>query len=145
MINFITASKIRSRVRLIAIYLRLAYYNRIYCMDIARSARISWGTLLDKSYPKGIHIGDETYIASGTRVLSHDFCRNIYCDTRIGKRCFIGADAIILPGVTIGDNVVVGCGSVVTKDVPSGCIVAGNPAKVIRENIKTTRFGLIIQ
>ena len=45
---------------------------------------------------------------------------------------FIGARSIILKGVTIGDRAVIGAGSVVSKDVPADCIVAGNPAKVVR-------------
>ena len=51
----------------------------------------------------------------------------------IGDNCWIGGGSIICPGVTIGDNVVVGAGSVVVKDVPSNVVVAGNPAKIIRE------------
>lgn len=52
---------------------------------------------------------------------------------KIGKRCWVGANAIILPGVTIGDNCVVAAGSVVTKDVPSNCTVAGVPARIIKK------------
>lgn len=51
----------------------------------------------------------------------------------IGKNCWIGAGALILPGITIGDNVVVGAGSVVTKDLPSNVVAVGNPCKVLRE------------
>ena len=51
----------------------------------------------------------------------------------IGKNCWIGAGAIILPGITIGDNVVVGAGSVVTKDLPFNVVAVGNPCRVLRE------------
>ena len=50
----------------------------------------------------------------------------------IGKRVWVGSGSIVLPGVTIGDNSIIGAGSIVTKDVPSNVIVAGNPAKFIR-------------
>lgn len=52
---------------------------------------------------------------------------------RIGKNCWIGAGVIIVPGITIGDNVVVGAGSVVTKDLPDNVVAVGNPCKVLRE------------
>ncbi len=51
----------------------------------------------------------------------------------IGRNCWIGSGAIILPGITIGDNVAVGAGSVVTKDLPSNVIAVGNPCRVLRE------------
>ena len=113
-------------------------------MHIHETARISNGAFLDKSNPKGVYIGEESYVANGARILSHDFCRGLYSKTIIGKRCFIGCDAIILPGVTLGDEVVVGSAAVVTKNVPSNSIVAGNPAKIIKTNIHTARFGKII-
>lgn len=52
---------------------------------------------------------------------------------RIGKNCWLGAGVIIVPGITIGDNVVIGAGSVVTKDLPSNVVAVGNPCKVLRE------------
>ena len=52
---------------------------------------------------------------------------------RIGDHVWIGAGAVILPGVTIGSNTVIGAGSIVTKDIPENVIAAGNPCKVIRE------------
>ncbi len=51
----------------------------------------------------------------------------------IGRNCWIGAGAVILPGVTIGDDVVIGAGSIVTKDIPSGVVAVGNPCRVLRE------------
>ena len=136
--------KIREFIRLIFLSYRHFIFTKIYCMDISSSARISFRTYLDKTYPKGIHIGDESYIASGAMILSHDFIKDIKTDTKIGKKCFIGANSIIMPGVTIGDSVVVGSGAVVTKDILSGCNVAGNPARIIRDNIRTTKFGKLL-
>ena len=52
---------------------------------------------------------------------------------RIGRNCWIGAGSIIVPGVTIGDDVVVGAGSIVTKDIPSHVVAVGNPCKVLRK------------
>lgn len=51
----------------------------------------------------------------------------------IGRNCWIGAGAVVLPGITIGDHVVVGAGSVVTKDLPSGVVAVGNPCRILRE------------
>lgn len=114
-------------------------------MNIHPTARISFGTKLDKTNPKGVYIGAESYLASGAIVFSHDYSRAIYKDTYIGQRCFIGANAIIMCGIHIGDSVIVGSGAVVTKDVPSNCIVAGNPARIIKENIHTKKFGQLVQ
>ena len=52
---------------------------------------------------------------------------------RIGRNCWIGAGVIIMPGVTIGDNTVIGAGSVVTKDIPANVVAVGNPCRVMRE------------
>jgi acetyltransferase-like isoleucine patch superfamily enzyme len=110
-------------------------------MNIHPTVVMSLSARLDKTHPRGIHIDEGTYIAFDAAILTHDMTRAIKTDTRIGKNCFIGARSIILPGVTIGDNCVVGSGAVVTKDVPSRTAVAGNPAKIIRSEIETLKFG----
>ena len=51
----------------------------------------------------------------------------------IGKNCWLGAGVLVMPGVTIGDNTVIGAGSVVTKDIPANVIAVGNPCRVLRE------------
>ena len=51
----------------------------------------------------------------------------------IGKNCWLGAGVIVMPGVTIGDNVVIGAGSIVTRDIPSNVVAVGNPCRVLRE------------
>ena len=94
---------------------------------------------------KSIVIGDHTIIGSGAMILDNDLhiargdgkWRTEYAENarevRIGRGVFIGARVIILKGVTIGDHAVIGAGAVVTKDVPEGAIVAGNPAKAVRQ------------
>ena len=52
---------------------------------------------------------------------------------RIGRNCWLGAGVIVMPGVTIGDNTVIGAGSVVTKDIPANVVAVGNPCRVMRE------------
>ena len=55
--------------------------------------------------------------------------------TKIGNKVWIATEAMILPGITIGDGAIVAAGAVVTKDVPARCMVAGVPAKVMKENV----------
>lgn len=121
-----------------------SYLRKVYKMDIGDNCRISWKAHLDKSInPKGIHIGERTDVAYGVVILSHDNCRSLKMDTYIGKDCVLGVRSIILPGVKIGDSVIIGAGSVVTKDIPSHCIVAGNPARIIREGVFVKRGKII--
>lgn len=51
----------------------------------------------------------------------------------IGRNCWLGAGVVVLPGVTIGDNTVIGAGSIVTKDIPANVVAVGNPCRVLRE------------
>lgn len=135
---------IRNFIRFFLISIRYWWLFYFYGMHIDKSARVSFGAKLDKTYPRGIHVGAESYIASGAIIFSHDFSRGLHKDTHIGKRCFVGANAIILCGIKIGDEVIIGSGSIVTKDVPANCIVAGNPAKIIKEGIRTKKYGQLI-
>ena len=85
-------------------------------------------------------IGRRVYIAPNVGIITanhdlNDLSRHVPGkDVRIGDDCWIGMNAVILPGVVLGDRTVVGAGAVVTKSFPEGhCVVAGNPAKVIRD------------
>jgi acetyltransferase-like isoleucine patch superfamily enzyme len=131
------------RLRLLAVAMKRAYLRRVWGMDIDPTAEMSLSATFDKTYPRGIHVGPYSYIAFDVRILTHDMTRRMYLDTRIGKHCFIGGRSLILPGVEIGDHCIVGAGSVVTKSVPPGCIVAGNPARILREGMTLLSYGRI--
>ena len=96
-------------------------------------------TLVDDTH---IYVGDNTMfgpnvtVATAGHPINAELRSKGYqynAPVRIGKNCWIGAGALIMPGVTIGDNVVIGAGGVVTKDRPSGVVAVGNPCKVLRE------------
>jgi len=131
----------KRQLRLIVLRARVWWLRRIIGMKIDRTVLLSSKCKLDTTNPSGINIGAESYVAFGASILSHDFVRGLHCNTYIGKRCFIGANSLVMPGITVGDQAIVAAGSVVTKDVPSRCIVAGNPAQVIRQDITTSRYG----
>lgn len=127
---------IRSKVWGILVDLYPRYLRWRYGMDIGKNCRISWKAHLDKSVnPKGIHIGDNTWVLSGAMILAHDHCRSLKADTYIGKNCVIGVRSIIMPGLSVGNQVVIGGGQRGYKNIHSNCIAAGNPAKILKENV----------
>lgn len=96
-------------------------------------------TLVDDTH---IYVGDCTMFAPNVTVATagHPILPSLREEAyqynmpvHIGKNCWIGAGALIMPGVTIGDNTVIGAGSVVTKDIPSNVVAVGNPCRVMRE------------
>ena len=87
----------------------------------------------------GIEVGDRCQIGPSVQILAADHPRDPALrrqglesgkPVRIGRNVWIGSSAIILPGVTVGDDAIIGAGSVVTRDVPEGVTVVGNPARV---------------
>lgn len=84
-----------------------------------------------------VEIGEGFISAPGSIILAHDASTITHTGksriekTIIGKNVFLGANAVVLPGVRVGDGSIIGAGAVVTKDVPLGMVVGGNPAKVI--------------
>ena len=115
-----------------------------YC-NISEGARLEaiskWG---NQNLNPSIEIGDNTsienflhliaadhdYLFIGKKVHEQDL---IVSDVKIGNYCFIGMDVKVFPGVTIGDNVIVGANSIVMNDIPSYSVCVGVPAKVIKK------------
>lgn len=96
-------------------------------------------TLVDDTH---IYVGDHTMFGPNVTVATaghpilpelRDQGYQYNAPVHIGKNCWIGAGVVIVPGITIGDNVVVGAGSIVTKDLPDNVVAVGNPCKVLRE------------
>jgi maltose O-acetyltransferase len=106
-------------------------------LQLGDDVHIEGGCFIDPDFPDLISIGDRTTVAVEVMILAHDASTkrllgySRVAPVAIGSRAFIGARAVILPGVTIGDEAVVGAGSIVTRDVPAGTVVAGNPARPI--------------
>jgi acetyltransferase-like isoleucine patch superfamily enzyme len=120
------------------------YLNRIWGMDIHPTVGFSLSVRFDKTNPRGIHIGANSYLAFDSAVLSHDALYNRHVDTWIGATCFIGARSIILPGVRIGDGCVIGAGSVVASDIPAHCVAIGNPARVVKTGIVLSKEHVLV-
>jgi acetyltransferase-like isoleucine patch superfamily enzyme len=136
------ATRTRDWLREIVLTLRRQLLVRVWKMDIGEGTAISGGAKLDKTNPRGVHIGTYSVVTFGAAVLTHDYVNGMHRDVRIGDNCFIGAHAIILPGVTIGNGCIVAAASVVIRDVPAGSLVAGNPARIVEHNIHTTHYGV---
>ena len=123
-------------------HLRISYF-RMAGITIGKDCMISWGAKLDVSGGR-IIIGNRCTITYGCIILSHDRSKKRISPkdkgkgtVRLGNDVFVGVNSVILRDVTIGDYSIVGSGSVVTKDVPSNVVVAGNPARIIRKLTST--------
>lgn len=129
----------------------ISAFHRMRGSEIGDNTLISKSAILDRANPKGIHIGSNTRIYIEAMILAHEYARgamdeySMWCDTYIGNNCVIGGRAMIMPGVKIGNHVYVGLGSIVTHDVPDHCIVAGNPARIIRKGTIINDRGQILE
>lgn len=91
--------------------------------------------------PYLVTLGDNVYISVGASFVCHDGATlpfrkidptlDVAAEIKVGNDVFIGAGAVLLPVVSIGNNCIVGAHAIVTRDVPDGCIVAGSPARIV--------------
>jgi maltose O-acetyltransferase len=110
-------------------------------VHVDQSINLSLSSRLLVGQRGAIEVGADTLIAFKTLIYTRDPRSGAVRPVRIGQRCFIGGGSMILPGVTIGDECIVGGGAVVFEDVPSRSIVGGNPARILRRDIKVGRYG----
>lgn len=106
-------------------------------LTLGRGVYINETATVDPDFLWLISIDDEAVIANHAHIIAHDASTRHFtgytriAKVHIGKRVYVGAGAIILPGVTVGDDAVVGAGAVVRRDVDPGTIVIGNPAQAV--------------
>ena len=106
-------------------------------LKLGKNVFLGDGVYLDPGHCWLISIGNDTVIAKDASILVHDGSTRKHIGysrlspVTIGARVFIGTYVVVLPGVTIGDDAVIGAGSIVCRDVPARTVVAGNPARPI--------------
>lgn len=123
--------EIRDRWADIISWIRVSYY-RFMGVTIGKNCWISSHAHIDVAGGK-ITIGSGVNIAGGSYILAHVGWRpgKERQETKLGDNVKIYVNAVVLPGVEIGENSIVGAGAIVTKDVPPNVVVMGNPARVI--------------
>lgn len=130
---------------LVGLYSRTIILTRLpgASIEIGNHVGISGATIYARSR---IEIGDHTNIGGNVKILDNDFHpvepearmaddkeKIGTAPIRIGKNCFIGCNVLILKGSIIGDNCVIGAGAVVSGNFEDNCVIAGNPARIIRK------------
>lgn len=131
-----------------------AIYGDLSKFQIDPTSHIKSGTFIECS--GGVRIGKHLHVGRGLKIFSanHDYRSNLTIPygavdiagpVEIGDFVWIGANVSIVPGVTIGEGAVIGMGAVVTRDVPIGAVVAGNPAKVIGQRDMNSYYRLKAQ
>lgn len=129
------------KVRAIALAVRRLMLRHLGGVDVQPSTSVSLSSRMIAGRRGSIRVGADTLVAFKTLLYTRDPRTGEDRPIRIGERCFIGGGSTILPGVSIGDEVIVGAGAVVFEDVPPRCIVGGNPARILKRDIVVGRYG----
>jgi len=110
------------------------FVYRLFGVKVGRNAAIGLRAAFDVFFPELIEIGDNSIIGYDTLILTHEFLVKSWCigKVRIGRNVMIGANCTILPGITVGDNSVIGAHSLVNRDVPPNSLWGGVPVRPIR-------------
>lgn len=145
-LNYLQRQRVRSYMRKMHVGLRVNIRSGLVVakpknITIENDVRINANCVLQAHAP--IHIGRHTMIGANCSIVTanHDISKREQdafealnaAPVTIGNNCWLGVGVIVLPGVSIGDEVVVGAGSIVTRDLPAGTVCFGSPAKVKRK------------
>ncbi len=128
------------KVRALAMALQRARLRK-KGVEVHPSSTVSLSGRIITGLKRGITVDAETLVAFKTLLITRDPVTGEERPIHIGKRCFIGGGSTIMPGVTIGDEVIVGAGAFVFEDVPPRCIVGGNPARILKTDIEVGKMG----
>nr|WP_246385809.1 DapH/DapD/GlmU-related protein [Novosphingobium hassiacum] len=120
--------------------LRCRWIELVHGHRVDRSARLSFAARLISGGRASISIGACTVVALRALIITRT-AEGGSSPVHIGRNSFIGAGAVVLPGVTVGEGSIVAAGSVVFEDVASGTIVGGNPARLIQSGVEVARYG----
>jgi acetyltransferase-like isoleucine patch superfamily enzyme len=115
--------------------------HKLRGVKIGKDVFIGLHVIIDRSYPEYVELQDGVMLAGGNHILAHSRAPEFYkgkllsyvSPIIIKKNSWVGINAIVLPGVTIGEGSVVTAGSVVTEDIPDNVVVRGNPATIIKK------------
>ena len=114
------------------------FFHSLRGVNIGKNVEIGYMVFIDNRRPELITIEDNTTLTSMCIVLAHDLStryidgKETIGETTIKSGAFIGMNSTIMPGVTINENCIIACGSVVTKDTESNSVYGGVPAKLIK-------------
>lgn len=128
------------KVRYLVTGLRRRWLTLRHGVVMDKSVSLSLSATMISGARGSIVVAEGSLIAFKTLLITKTISGDVR-PIRIGKNCFIGGSSTILPGVTIGDGSIVGAGATVFDDVPAGCAVGGNPARILRRDLKLGRFG----